>query len=194
VQNFGGTQARKLTVDIGCNDGTLLRNFQRAGHMCVGVDPSGAAQEATGRGIEVYTEPFSEDCARELREEEGPAGLITGINVAAHVRDPLDFLRGIEHLLSEDGVAILEFQDLERLVAGCQIDHVYHEHRFFYSSRSFGQLAKKAGLRPVRTILTDGQGGSVRMALVRAGEVTEERRDAETPVDGGTVVAARDGL
>jgi len=33
-----------------------------------------------------------------------------------------------------------------------------------------------------------------RMALVRAGEVTEERRDAETPVDGGTVVAARDGL
>ncbi|HTD70523.1 MAG TPA: cation:proton antiporter [Gemmatimonadales bacterium] len=33
-----------------------------------------------------------------------------------------------------------------------------------------------------------------RMALVRAGEVTEERRDAETPVDGGPVVAARDGL
>jgi len=33
-----------------------------------------------------------------------------------------------------------------------------------------------------------------RMALVRAGEVTEEGRDAETPVDGGPVVAARDGL
>ena len=33
-----------------------------------------------------------------------------------------------------------------------------------------------------------------RMALVRAGEVTEERRDAETPVDGGPVVAARHGL
>src|SRR6266702_4371641 len=33
-----------------------------------------------------------------------------------------------------------------------------------------------------------------RTALVRAGEVTEENRDAEAPVEGGTAVAARGGL
>ena len=162
---IGGPAA---VVDIGCNDGTLLRNFQRAGCKVIGVEPSAAGNEAAGRGIEVFTEPLTKDCAREIVAGHGPAGLVTAINVAAHVQDPVEFLTAVGMLLGEHGTAVVEFQDLERLVAGCQIDHVYHEHRFFYSVRTFSQVAWQAGLQVKRTMITDGQGGSIRAVLQHA--------------------------
>lgn len=159
-------QAQKLTVEIGSNDGTLLQNFVTAGCKVVPVEPATPpAKVAAQRGLNVWHAPFSLAEAEKIREETGPAGLVFGINVVAHTADPLDFLKGVRHLLSAEGVAIFEFQDLAHLVAGCQFDHVYHEHRFFFSAHSFAELAARAGLMCFRYLPTDGQGGSVRMYL-----------------------------
>ena len=163
-------QAAQLTVEIGCNDGTLLAEMTRAAVMPVtalGVDPSAAGKEAAARGIPVFGEPFTAKLAGEIRELHGPAGLVLAFNVVAHVADPLDFLHGIRTLLGEGGVAVIEFQDCEKLVAGCQYDHVYHEHRFFFTLRSFALIAREAGLGVTGWDRTPAQGGSVRVTLRR---------------------------
>jgi methylation protein EvaC len=164
-------RAAQLTVEIGCNDGTLLDEMRKAAVMPVralGVDPSGAVAEAViGRKTPAYREPFTAKLAGEIREEYGPAGLVLAFNVVAHVADPRDFLAGVAALLGVHGVAVIEFQDCEKLIAGCQFDHVYHEHRFFFTLRSFARIARYAGLAVTDWERTPAQGGSLRVTLAR---------------------------
>jgi methylation protein EvaC len=163
-----GDRAAQLTVEIACNDGTLLARFRDAGCRVLGVDPArGAAAEAIARGLDVITEPFTSRRGLDIRGAYGPAGLVIACNVAAHVSDPRDFLRGIATLLGDHAVAVIEFQDAEKLIAGCQVDHVYHEHRFFYSLRSFARLALNTGLSVIDWERTPAQGGSLRVVLQR---------------------------
>lgn len=154
-------QCARGVVEIGCNDGTLLRHFAAAGCNVLGIDPSAAAADAAAAGVPVAAAPFSADLAGILE----PAGLVIACNVAAHVTDPLDFLSGVRALLAPSGVAIVEFQYLGDLLAGCMLDHVYHEHRFFYSGGAFVGLAAQAGLYPRAVEHTAGQGGSIRVTL-----------------------------
>lgn len=156
-----GTRTRGGVVEIGCNDGTLLRHFAAAGWPARGVDPSAAAQDAAAAGIKVYAEPFTAELAEALE----PADLVIACNVAAHVTNPADFLAGIRTLIAPRGMAIVEFQYLGDLLAGCMLDHVYHEHRFFYSLGAFTNLARRAGLHPLAVERTSGQGGSLRVTL-----------------------------
>jgi methylation protein EvaC len=159
---------KRATTEIGCNDGTLLQCFKTAGCPVTGVEPSGAAVDTAERGIPVFAEPFSQEIAKQVRESRGPAGLVLAFNVAAHVADPLNFLAGVHELLADDGIAVIEFQDLAALIAGCQFDHVYHEHRFYFSRKSFSRLAVYCGLDVFDWERTSAQGGSVRVHLRRA--------------------------
>jgi methylation protein EvaC len=156
--------ARWLTVEIACNDGTLLRHFAEVGCPVLGVDPAGPSAQAAVH-VPVITEPFTAKLGAELAELHGPAGLVIACNVAAHVADPHDFLTGIAGLLHPDGRAVAEFQYLGDLIAGGQYDHMYHEHRFFYSLRSFTGLARRAGLAVTSWERTPAQGGSLRVVL-----------------------------
>jgi methylation protein EvaC len=176
--------AKRHTVEVGCNDGTLLGQFAGRGCRTTGIDPSSPAG-IPGVGL-IYQKPFTAELAAEVRQHQGEAGLVIACNVAAHVVDPVDFLRGIRVLLADDGVAVVEFQDVAALLTGCQYDHVYHEHRFFYSLRSFAQTALRAGLMVIHWERTAVQGGSVRVALQAAGSKAgcpdvEERLWLEDP-------------
>ncbi len=150
-------------AEIGCNDGTLLRYFADAGCPVIGIDPSGAAAEADEELV--LPAPFTLEIAKQVTENRGMAGLVLAFNVAAHVADPLDFFAGVRELLADDGVAVVEFQDFAALAAGCQYDHVYHEHRFFYSLGSFAAAAARCGLSVADWERTPSQGGSVRVHL-----------------------------
>jgi hypothetical protein len=166
-----GNQARMLTVEIASNDGTLLHNFKDAGCRVVGIDPAGpASAEANANGIPTYDEPFNWESAGQILEDHGPAGLIIACNVAAHVSDLFGFLSGIRRLLSPNGTAIIEFQYLPRLIAGNQFDHVYHEHRCFFTLDAFSRACEQAGgLKVLNAEHTSAQGGSLRVMVARSG-------------------------
>lgn len=157
--------AGKLVTEIACNDGTLLANFADYGCRTLGVEPSGAANDAREAGLNVVKAPFTRDIAGKLAYDHGLSALVLAFNVAAHVADPRDFLTGIHDLLADDGIAVIEFQDVAALLAGCQYDHVYHEHRFFYSLGSFGRIARDCGLSISGWDRSPAQGGSVRVYL-----------------------------
>jgi methylation protein EvaC len=154
-----------FAAEIGCNDGTLLEKLAAPGRRVLGVDPSPAAETAAERGLPVLREAFTAKTAQAIVDEYGKADLVTAFHVAAHVPDPDDFLDGIAALLADDGTAVAEFQYLGDLVAGCQVDHVYHEHRFFFSLNSFFLLAAGHGLAIQEVARTPAQGGSLRVVL-----------------------------
>ena len=154
-----------LAVEIGCNDGTLLQVLADRGREVLGVEPSAAADACEAKGLPVRRELFTRDTGQKIAFEHGRAGLVAAFHVAAHVPYPADFLGGIAELLADDGVAVVEFQSLADLIAGSQFDHVYHEHRFFYSMDSFAGIAAGQGLTVIDACRTPAQGGSIRVAL-----------------------------
>lgn len=161
-----GDHARQLTVEVACNDGTLLRHFAAAGCPVVGVEPAGPGAAARAAGLEVIAEPFTFDTAERIKDEHGPAGLVIACNVAAHVSDLFAFLSGIRKLIAPDGVAVVEFQYLPRLLAGGQFDHVYHEHRFFFSLDAFARACHQAGGLDILAVdHVAAQGGSLRVII-----------------------------
>lgn len=167
--------ATMLTVEVGCNDGDLLRHFDMGGCRAVGVDPaSGPVAAARDRDLNVIEEPFGLLVAEKLREDEGPAGVLIANHVLAHVESVADVLNGIQHLLAPNGVAYIEVQYLPDLLVNNAFDLAYHEHRNFFSLSSLESAVGMWGLKVVDAQLTDRQGGSLRVVVRHSGIVSPE--------------------
>lgn len=160
--------ALRGVVEVGCNDGDLLRHFAAVGCPVLGVDPAaGPAGVAQGRGLPVQVDPFTVVLARRIVAERGPAGLVIANHVLAHVADVADMLAGIGVVLAGDGVAMVEVQYLPDLLVNNAFDLVYHEHRNFFSLSSLSRAAALRGLKVVDVELTARQGGSLRVTLIK---------------------------
>lgn len=155
------------TLEIGCNDGSLMHYFDNAGWPIVGIDPArGPVTAAHDRGLNVIDDVFGSASAESIRSLEGQMDLIIGNNVLAHVEDLNDFLEGVRTLLKPDGVATFQFQYLGDLVAGNMFDHVYHEHRYFFSLDSLHEQLIRNGLTVNRVWRSAAQGGSAEVEVV----------------------------
>ncbi len=133
VPRFGLGSGSKV-VEIASNDGYLLQYFKQRGVPCLGVEPTAnTAAAATARGIPTVVRFFGAGTARDLRVEYGPADLILGNNVLAHVPDINDLVAGMKILLGERGVITMEFPVLSKLIENNYFDTIYHEH-FSYLS------------------------------------------------------------
>lgn len=158
-------QSRRLTVEVACNDGSLLRHFSEAGCEAIGVDPALPAHIGQEKGLPIITEFFTSGLAREIRDDNGPAGLVIAYNSLAHVDDLSDVLTGIGALLDVEGVAVIEVQYLGDLMSAGLFDQVYHEHRYCYSLTSFKNAAELHGLYVIDAELIELQGGGIRFTL-----------------------------
>lgn len=146
----------ELVVDIGANDGTLIGAF--ASRLTrLAVEPTDQVLKCP-EGVIRCQEPWTADLARRLRDEHGPARVITACNVLAHVPDVHDFLDGVTELLADDGWFVTENHDVYSIFEGNQIDTIYHEHLRYYSAGSLTRILEGHGLRVeyVRPVQTHG--------------------------------------
>ena len=169
-------QAKQGVVEIASNDGTLLGNFKAAGCPVLGIDPAlPPAEEANKKGIHTRIRPFSSREAREITEIShgshlgSKPGLIVANHVLAHVADQVDFMAGIKLLLAEDGIALIEFQYFPDLFFGNEWDHVYHEHRTFFSLQPLVRLCQRVGMVVLDVRNSPAQGGSLQVVIGHEG-------------------------
>lgn len=159
----------RLVVEFGCNDGVLVRPMLAAGARVVGVDPSDVAFRASRDGgwplVQTY---FDDAAAAQVKAEHGPARIVTGNNVFAHVDDLHAIVRGVTTLLADDGVFIFEVQYQGDLLALVQYDTVYHEHVCYHSLTALARLLGAHGLRIVDVMRIPIHAGSVRVTAARA--------------------------
>lgn len=157
----------ELAVEIACNDGSLLSKL--VARRRLGVDAAdGPVAAAKVKGLDVRHGLFGLEMARQLKSEVGPADFIVAQNVIAHVSDLPSFIQGIKHLLAPEGLAVIEAQSLSDLLLGNMFDHVYHEHRFFFSAETLRRTLRAGGLQPLVVERTPMQGGSIRITCQRA--------------------------
>ena len=152
-----------LIVDIGSNDGTLLKNFRDLGLNVLGIEPTGVADLAISAGINTENIPYSYENALKIKEKYGQAKVITAANVFAHIENVNDIVKGIYELLTDDGVFISENHYLSDLLDTLQYDTFYHEHLRYYSLNSLSYLFKKNDMRIFDCKNIPTHGGSVRV-------------------------------
>lgn len=151
-----------IIVDIGSNDGTLLSNFLKYDYKVLGIEPATTiARLAIENGVDTISVFFGEESAKKVRDERGQASLILGTNVFAHVGDLDSVLRGVTHLLADDGMFVIEFPYLLDMTEKLEFDTIYHEHLRYFAVRPLVVLFERFGMGIVDVKRTSVHGGSM---------------------------------
>jgi SAM-dependent methyltransferase len=162
--------AKAFVVEIGSNDGTLLKFFRDRGRRVLGVDPALEISEATRRlGIPTITGFFTPGLAESILAEHGHAEVIAANNVLAHIDDLDSVMRGVARLLAPSGVLVFEVAYLADLVEKILFDTIYHEHIDYHSVGPLIPFLARHGLQLIEAIRVDTHGGSVRCVAQRKG-------------------------
>lgn len=158
-------------VEIASNDGYLLQYFVEKGIPVLGVEPAAnVARAAVERGVPTVVRFFGRQTAADLASDPGPADLIVGNNVLAHVPDINDFVGGLQILLAPGGVVTMEFPHLWRLIEENQFDTIYHEHFSYLSFCTVAEIFAKHGLRMFDVERLATHGGSLRIYACHAAD------------------------
>jgi hypothetical protein len=152
-----------LCMDIGSNDGTVLKAFKDRGMRVLGVEATNIAKLANEAGIETVQAFFNEELAAKILASHGPAGSIAATNVFAHISELGSIMRGVSKLLMDGGVFVTESHYLLDLLETCQYDSIYHEHLRYYSLKSLIQLFEQYDFTVTDVERIGNYGGSIRV-------------------------------
>jgi len=161
---------KAFVVEMGSNDGILIRNFKRHGIRFLGVDPAAnIAKKANEEGLPTLNEFFNSKTAAEIAGKHGKATAIIGNNVFAHIDNIHDVVDGANVLLSEDGFLVLEFPYLVNLLENDEFDTVYHEHLSYFSVTPLIKFFSMHNMEIFDVQRTEIHGGSIRVFAQRKG-------------------------
>ena len=135
-----------FVVEIGSNDGSLLKEFKKLGASILGIEPATNLSElANQSNITTKNTFFSSQVSKEIIKTRH-ASVVIANNVIAHIEDLQDLMSGIKILIGNHGVFIFEVPYLVDLIKNLEFDTVYHEHLSYFSILPLLKLVKEFGL------------------------------------------------
>jgi len=168
-----------LAVDIGSNDGLLLKGFQKFGVKTIGVEPaSNVAKIAEEDGVETINAFFNWNVAAQIIDSKGQADVVTANNVFAHTDTIKDIVKNVRKLLKDDGIFIIEVAYLVDMLEQMTFDAVYHEHLFYYSLTALKYFFEDNGMSIFKVQHVSSHGGSLRVFV----EKQESGRQVDSSV------------
>ena len=137
-----------IILDIGSNDGSLLKEFKSKGFKNVlGVDPAKKiVQIANKKKIKTFHSFFDKHFSNKLVKKKIRPKIITAFNVFAHSNKMIEFVQSIKNILRKDGIFIFEVQYLKDIIDKEIIGTFFHEHMNHYSVIALENFFKKNDL------------------------------------------------
>ncbi len=155
-----------LIVDIGSNDGTLLKEFKKVDSKVIGVEPAiNIAKIAEESGVKTINDFFSKDVAKKIVKENGKADTIIATNVFAHIFDLDELLKGVSYLLKDEGIFVIEVPYLVDLLENVEFDTIYHEHLSYFAVRPLKRLFEERDFKIVNIGRIKIHGGTIRVLV-----------------------------
>ena len=133
-------KSSELILDIGCNDGILLNQYNRKFNNLLGVEPSSASQFIKNKNIKVINKFFNYKLSNLIKQKYGFPKIITITNVFAHIDDIKNFVRGLSNISNSETIIIIEFPYLIDMVKKNYYDLIYHEHLSYLSLKPLKYL------------------------------------------------------
>jgi SAM-dependent methyltransferase len=162
---FAGLARGDSVVDIGCNDGTLLRSYAVEGIRRIGFEPA----ENLAAENEVGTDRVVHDFFSACQVVDERFQVVTSIAMFYDLEDPNAFVSDIAQVLARDGVWVIEMHYLPLTLERNAFDAVCHEHLEYYSLASLEPLLARHGLEVIDAETNEVNGGSVRVYVAHRG-------------------------
>ena len=156
-----------LVLDIGSNDGTLLRGYRRDDLRRVGIDPNGEQFRAGyPPGVELIPDYFTKDVFTGA-VGAAKAKVVTSIAMFYDLPSPLRVMQDIHDILDDDGIWVSEQSYLPSMLEVGAYDNVCHEHLEYYALRQFEWMAEEVGFTVVDAEITPVYGGSLNLTMAK---------------------------
>jgi SAM-dependent methyltransferase len=152
-----------LVVEIGSNDGSLLKAFQAEGMRVQGIDPAREiAKKATHDGVPTIPDFFTSQIAKGVKGESGPAALFCANNVFAHIDNLSDVATGVRALLAPYGAFVFEVSYIVDMIDNMVFDTIYHEHVSHHALLPMEKFLNRHDMTLFDAVRTGTKGGSIR--------------------------------
>ena len=153
----------RIVVDIGSNDGVLLKPLLELGCEAIGVEPAGnLAKQANNNGLATICSYFDKDTVNKIISDNGKADIVVASNVFAHLDEYHDIIENVKRILSENGTYIVEVQYFADMIRDMTFDNIYHEHVLYYTIHSMINLFDKHDMTVYNVEKIPTHGGSIR--------------------------------
>ena len=156
---FFKNKKNKSILDIGSNDGTQLKHFQRLGYEVLGVESSiTTAKMANEAGVPTLQAFFNEATVRLLDKK---FDVFNASGVFFHLEELHSVCDGIKLGLNDDGVFVVQFLYMKSIMENLAFDQIYHEHLLYYTLQTIETLLSRHGLEMFDARLATIHGGSI---------------------------------
>lgn len=158
-QRFCADKTHKSVLDIGSNDGTQLKHFTALGYDVLGIESSKTtAQIAGNAGINTLNKFFNHNVAKELGRK---FDIVNAAGVFFHLEELHSAAEGVREALKEDGVFVVQFLYMKKIIENMAFDQIYHEHLLYYNLKTIETLLERHGLALFDAYLAPIHGGSM---------------------------------
>jgi SAM-dependent methyltransferase len=168
-KNYLYKKNKPLVVEMGSNDGSLLREFKKNGVSILGIEPaSNIARLANKLKIRTKNAFFSSELAKSISLKQ-KADVVIANNVVGHIDDLKDFVRGVKILLVDDGIFVFEVPYAIDLIKKLEFDTIYHEHLSYFTLHPLIKLFEQFNFEIFDVQKQKVHGGSIRVFVGKKG-------------------------
>jgi hypothetical protein len=181
-ERLANLNAEEIVVDIGSNDGTLLKQYETEGITRIGFEPSNLWNICNEKGIKTINDYFNK---KSFKKEcgEKKAKVVTSIAMFYDLDDPNSFVSDVKEILSPEGLWVIQMNYLGTMLEQNTFDNISHEHLEYYSLGSLEKLLGRHNLKVKDVEINDVNGGSFRTYIVPADSELEFFEGAEQRVE-----------
>ena len=159
-----------FVVELGSNDGIMLKHFANRNMRHLGIEPSSnVARVAQERGVHTLNAFFNAETAAQVHKNHGSADVISAANVMCHIADVHAVGHGVQTLLAQDGILVFEDPYLGDVISQTAYDQFYDAHVYIFSLHAVQNIWERFGLALFHVEPQSSHGGSMRYYLCRKG-------------------------
>ena len=168
IKNLGINKKSRI-LEIASNDGSFIKLLkEKFNCFVIGVDPAkNLAIKASQNKINTINNYFDFNLSSKIKKKYKKFDFIFARNVIAHLKKPNTVFKGIENLLKDDGIFVVEVPHLLNILNQNQYDNIFHEHIGFHSLKSIQDLCKINNLKVFDVDKIESQGGSIRCFICK---------------------------
>tara|TARA_B100000029_G_scaffold511680_1_gene606377 strand:- start:176 stop:1423 length:1248 start_codon:yes stop_codon:yes gene_type:complete len=157
----------KTVIEIGSNDGTLLKHFLKYDVKVLGIEPAKNLAKISAKAkIETINDFFDYKLAKKISKKV-KADVIIANNILGHVDNLTSFIKGIKTLLNDEGIFVFEVPHAMNLLKNLEFDTIYHEHISYFSVIPLIRWFKNHELEIVNIEKQKVHGGTIRVYVSR---------------------------
>lgn len=177
VQEMVKLQESDVVLDVGSNDGTLLKCYEVQGLQKIGIDPTGEQfSEYYAEDIKLVSDYFNASNYFSASSDK-KAKVVTSIAMFYDLESPMSFVKDVKKVLDNDGIWVLEQSYMPTMLEMNSFDTICHEHLEYYSLKQIDWMLSKNDLRIIDVEFNDINGGSFRVYACHKNSTLESNQE-----------------